>query len=155
MSLLVRKRKGLNNKNWFRIRKIPSNSSSRYARIYQVFEYFIARVVLRRGFANEILKSQRCSHGNKEFSSRELGDTLYEANFQRRENIFPLFSNRKQPVETRFYRDDTIPPPPFSSSRITLWNQLENKKKKGKEQWLFEIIHGKIVNSKKIVNYGI
>lgn len=30
----VRKRKGLNNKNRFWIRKIPSNSSSRYARIY-------------------------------------------------------------------------------------------------------------------------
>lgn len=132
MSLLVRKRKGLNNKNWFRIRKIPSNSSSRYARIYQVFEYFIARVVLRRGVANEILKSQRCSHGNKEFSSRELGDTLYEANSQRRENIFPLFSNRKQPVETRFYRDDTIPPLVFIESNYVV-ESIGRIKKKGKK----------------------
>lgn len=152
MSLLVRKRKGLNNKNRFWIRKIPSNSSSRYARIYQVFEYFIARVVLRRGVANEILKSQRCSHGNKEFSSRELGDTLYEANSQRRENIFPLFSNRKQPIETRFYRDDTIPPR-FHRVELRCGINWENKKKK--EKRIFEITHGKIVNSKKIVNYGI
>lgn len=131
MSLLVRKRKGLNNKNRFWIRKIPSNSSSRYARIYQVFEYFIARVVLRRGVANEILKSQRCSHGNKEFSSRELGDTLYEANSQRRgpagEYIFFVFEPKAtgwNAILSGWHHS-----PPFHRVELRCGINWENKKK--------------------------
>lgn len=60
---------------------------------------------LRRGVANEILKSQRCSHGNNEFSSRELGDTLYEANSQRRGPVGEYISfvfERKQRLKRGF-----------------------------------------------------